>query len=981
MKKYSAVIIFIILSYASFAQVDRINWGRPNAWVDSVYATMSFDDRITQLMMIAAWSGKDSTHIKDIEKHIKELKVGGLIFFKGTPTKQAQLTNYYQSISAIPLIIGIDGEWGLSMRIDSTPIFPKQMVLGGSRNEELTYQMGLNIGVQCRRIGIHWNFAPDVDINNNPNNPVINDRSFGENKFLVAKLGAAYVKGLQDMNVVACAKHFPGHGDVETDSHFSLPLVRGSRKRLDSLELFPFNELIKKGVMSIMSAHLNVPALDSFPNNPSSLSKQILTNLLRNEMGFNGLIVTDALNMKGVAEANGPGEVAAKALAAGNDVLLFVEDVPMAVSKIKDYVSLGLIDTLQIELSCKKILQTKYWLGLNHYMPVEVNHLTEDLNCCANQLMIKKILKQGIVVAKNEEKMIPFQNPELYNIAVVSIGSSQFSAFQEMCANYIKADYYSIDKSETPTMFDTLLSQLQSYNMLVLSLQNTSRFVSKKLGLTVLEIDFINKLTLNKKNIFVCNGNPYILRNFSNLKNVIVSYEDLEMNNKLAAEILFGATKASGAMPVTVDEKFPMGCGVITETLDRFEYIMPEEKNIDSGPFAMIDSIVADAITKGATPGCQVLVAKDGKVIYDKSFGFHNYDGVTPVKNYHLYDVASLTKVLATTLAIMHLYEDHKIKLDDKLSDYLPWLKQTNKENMIVRDVLLHQAGLIPFIPFYKATLINGKPNPAVYALEKDSDFSIPVAQNLFINKNYEEIIWKTIADSELKNPGEYAYSDLGFMMLRKVVEQITQSDFESYLRKNIYIPLNLSCLQFNPLEKVNPDWIIPTEMDTIFRQQQLKGTVHDPAAAMLGGVSGHAGIFSNANDIAIIMQMLLNGGTYGGKRVLKEATVREFTNKQIPFTKKGLKKNTTISRRGLGFDKPETDLKKQTPTSKAMSPLSFGHTGFTGTCTWADPKNNLVYVFLSNRVNPSAENKKLVEMNVRTRILDVVYDILKSTK
>ena len=981
LRKAIIVSVLLIISIRSFAQVDRINWGKPNPWVDSVYNTMSFDDRITQLMMIAAWSGKDSTHIKDIEKHIKELKVGGLIFFKGTPTKQALLTNYYQSISAIPLIIGIDGEWGLSMRLDSTPVFPKQMVLGGSKNEELTYQMGLNIGAQCRRIGIHWNFAPDVDINNNPNNPVINDRSFGENKYLVAKLGAAYTKGLQDMNVVACAKHFPGHGDVETDSHFSLPLVRGDRKRLDSLELFPFDELIKKGVMSIMSAHLNVPALDSVPNTPSSLSRSIITNLLRKEMGFKGLIVTDALNMKGVAETNGPGEVAAKALAAGNDILLFVENVPMAVSKIKEYVSLGLIDTMQIEWSCKKILQTKYWLGLNHYKPVNVSHLTEDLNCCANQLMIKKILKQGIIVAKNDEKMIPFQNPELYKTAVVSIGSSQFTAFQEMCTNYIKADYYSIDKNEIQSMFDSLYSQLQSYNMLILSLQNTSRFVGKRLGLTSLEIDFINKLTLNQKNIFVCNGNPYILRNFNNLKNVIVSYEDLEMNNRLAAEVVFGAIKSTGTMPVTVNEKFPMGCGENTQTVDRLEYVMPEEKNLDSGPFAMIDSIVAEAINKGATPGCEVLVSKDGKVLYQKSFGFHNYDGVLPVKNYHLYDVASLTKVLSTTLAIMYLYENHKIKLEDKLSDYLPWLKKTNKENLIVRDVMLHQAGLVPFIPFYKATLINGRPNAAVYATEQDSNFSIPVTQNLFMNKNYEEFIWKAIAESEIKTPGEYVYSDLGFMMLRKVVEQITQSDFENFLRKNIYSPLNLSCLQFNPSGKVNPDWVVPTEVDTVFRMQQIDGTVHDPAAAMLGGVSGHAGIFSNANDIAIIMQMLLNGGTYGGKRILKEVTVKEFTSKQLPINKKGSKKVVVTNRRGLGFDKPETDPKKQTPTSKAMSPLSFGHTGFTGTCTWVDPKNNLVYVFLSNRVNPSAENKKLVELNIRTRILDVVYDILKSTK
>ncbi len=970
LKKYFFIFILIACSFVTNAQTDYLNWSKQNPWVDSVYNSLTDDERIAQLIMVAFFPQRDSVHIKELECLIREVKIGGLISFKSTPTRQAILTNYFQSISKVPLMIAIDGEWGVSMRLDSVLVFPRQMVLGSAHSEELAFKMGESIGQQCKRMGIHFNFAPDVDINNNPNNPVINDRSYGENKFLVAKLGSQYAKGIQEQHVLACAKHFPGHGDVETDSHFSLPIVKGDRNRLDSLELYPFKELIKNNVMSVMTAHLSVPALDSFPNCASSLSKPIITNLLKNEMGFEGIIVTDALNMKGVTDFCGPGEAAAKAFAAGNDLLEFVEDVPQAIAMIKIYMERGDISKEQLEKSCKKILLAKYWAGLSNYHPIELKNLVEDLNCCNNQLMVKKIIEQGIVVAKNEEKMIPFQNPELYNIAVVSIGSSQFTAFQEMCTNYIKADYYSIDKSETPTMFDTLLSQLQSYNLLVLSLQNTSRYVNKKLGLTPLEIDFINKLTQNKKNIFVCNGNPYILNNFSSLKNVIVSYEDMDLNNQLAAEILFGATPSKGKLPVTVNASFPMGSGEETEVLDRFEYIMPEEKNMDATPFALIDSIVADAINKGATPGCQVLVAKDGKVIYEKSFGYHNYDGVTPVKNYHLYDIASLTKVMATTIAVMHLYDEKKIKLEDKLSEYLPFLKGTNKEKITVFDVMLHQAGLVAFIPFYKATLVNGKPNPIIYQEEQDSDFCIPVAQNLYMNKNYEEFIWKAIAESDLKTPGEYVYSDLGFMMLRKVVEQIAQTDFETYLKNNIYGPLNLSSMQFNPFGKINLDWIVPTENDTIFRQQQLNGTVHDPAAAMLGGVSGHAGLFSNANDVAIVMQMLLNGGTYGGKRILKESTVHLFTKKQLK-----------TNRRGIGFDKPETDIKKQTPTSKSASALTFGHTGFTGTCTWADPKNNLVYVFLSNRVNPSADNKKLVEMNVRTRILDVVYEILKNDK
>jgi beta-N-acetylhexosaminidase len=963
------LFFLLMMGAGAIAQPEKINWQKPNKWVDSVYQTLTEDERIAQLIMVAAFSNRDSAHIKELECHIRELKVGGLIFFKGNPNKQAQLTNYYQSISKIPLLIGIDGEWGVAMRLDSVLPFPRQMVLGASKDEELAYQMGVRVGSQCKRMGIHINFAPDVDVNNNPNNPVINDRSFGENKYWVARLGWQYAKGMQDQGVLACAKHFPGHGDTETDSHFSLPIVKGDRKRLDSLELYPFKELINNNIMGVMTAHLSVPALDTLPNSASSLSRPIVTGLLKNELGFKGLIVTDALNMKGVTDYYGPGEVTAKALAAGNDLLEFVEDVTQSISMIKLYMARGEISAEQLEHSCKKILMAKYWAGLNEYKPIELKNLVEDLNCCNNYLTIKKIIKEGIVVAKNEDKMIPIENPELYNTAVVAVGSNVFTPFQEMCTNYIHADYYSIDKNDVPASWDTLYSVINNYNLIILSLQNTSRFVAKKLGLTPLEIDFVNHvLSLDKKVILVCHGNPYILNQFKGVRNVIIAYEDLEMNNQLSAQVLFGGTKADATLPVTVNPDFLMGNGEITHDLGRFEYIYPEEKNLDHLPFQYIDTIMQEAIANKATPGGQVFVAKEGKVIYQKSFGYQTYDSAIAVKNYHLYDVASLTKVLATTVAVMHLYDEHLIRLDAHLGDYLPELKGTNKEKLFIQDVLLHQAGLVAFIPLYKKTLVNGKPDNIIYSETQDSNYSIRVAPNLYMHRDYEPFVWEQIIQSEVKRPGEYVYSDLGFILLRRVVEEISGMSFENYLNLYVYRPLNLANLTFNPLDKINPDWLVPTEDDTIFRQQRLLGTVHDPTAAMLGGVSGHAGIFASANDVAIIMQMLLNDGIYGGKRILKESTVHLFTKKQLK-----------TSRRGLGFDKPETDPKKASPVGKEVSPLAYGHTGFTGTCTWVDPKYNLVFVFLSNRVHPSAENKKLVEMNIRTRIQDAVYEAIKA--
>jgi beta-N-acetylhexosaminidase len=966
MKRYPGLIVLILFALAGSGQSGSINWKKPNAWVDSVYNSMTDDERIAQLFMVDVWTMRDSTHYRDVEALVKDYKVGGLIFFKGTPYRQAVLTNHFQSKSKVPLLIGIDGEWGLSMRLDSTPVYPRQMALGASANPDLMYEMGLSIGAQCKRMGIHFNFAPDVDVNNNANNPVINDRSFGENKFTVAKLGTAYAKGLQDMHIIASAKHFPGHGDTETDSHYGLPVIKADRKRLDSLELYPFKKLIDEDVMSVMVAHLNVPALDT-SNIPTSLSRRVITGLLREEMGFEGIIITDALNMKGVADLYPPGEVAARALLAGNDILLFVENVPASMAMIREHLCDSSLSWAQIERSCKRVLNAKYWAGLNRYEPVELTALTKDLNTGDAPRMIRKATQNAIVVAKNMDEIIPVKNPELYKIATVAVGVQQLTPFQEASMNYVRSDYFSIDKGDAVLSFDSLYTALEKYNLVVISLHATSRFVSRKLGLTQPQVDFVNRILLsNRKVILMCNGNPYILNSFQQARNVIVSYEDLELNNQLAAQILYGAIGSKGKMPVSAGASFPLGTGVLTAPLGRFAYVIPEQEAFPAYAFSKIDSLAQNAIDKGATPGCQVLVAKDGNVVYQKSFGYHTYDNITTVKNHHLYDLASLTKVLATTIAVMKLYDEHKIRLEEKLSTYLPMLEGTNKDEILVQDVLLHQAGLQAFIPIYKATLIDGKPNPVIYQPVRDSIYCIQVAPDLYMNADYEQFIWDAILKSDVKPKGNYVYSDLGFILLRKAVENITGKPFEQYVDEQVYKPLNLSNLMFKPLNKINGNWIVPTEMDTFFRWQLCNGTVHDQTAAMLGGVSGHAGLFGSANDVAIIMQMLLDGGEYGGKRIIKENTVQLFTKKHGK------------NRRGLGFDKPETDNKKGSPTSRSCSAGTFGHTGFTGTCAWADPKSKVVYIFLSNRVNPSAENKKLVEMNVRTDIQDAVYDAVR---
>jgi beta-N-acetylhexosaminidase len=964
-KSIFLVLFSLLFSNSIWAQSHAINWKKNNPWVDSIMNTLSLDEKIAQLMTVAVWTQRDSNYLKEIELLVRDCKIGGIMFMKGTPYKQAVLTNRYQKISKVPLLVSIDGEWGLNMRLDSTPVFPRQMILGAADNIELTEEMGLEIAKHCKRLGIHVNFAPDIDINNNPANPVINDRSFGENKYVVARHGIAYTKGLQSMHVLATAKHFPGHGDTESDSHLALPIINATRKRLDSLELYPFKELIKNDVGGVMVGHLFVPAIDTGNNIATSISPLAIKKLLRDELNFEGLIVSDGLNMKGVANYAASGEVSAKALAAGNELLLFVEDVPQSIFWIKEYMNKGLISEADVNNACRKILITKQWAGLNQYSPVDLKNLNSDLNCYSTDLLIKKVVKQGIVVAKNLDNLIPLENPENYKIASIAVGNNLFTVFQQTLNNYLKADFYSIDKNESQIAFDSMFSILQHYSLVIISLQNTSRFVSKKLGLTTLEIAFINRLLLDRKCVLVNHGNPYILQHFTNARNVLLAYEDLPLYNNLSAQALMGAYGTTGKMPVSVQPSFPLAFGIKTTPIARFEYVIPEEVGIESTPLNYIDTIVLAGIKDKAMPGCQIFVAKEGKVIYQKSFGRYTYDSTsTKVKDNNLYDLASLTKVLSTTLAIMKLYEDKAIGLNDKLGIYLPFLRGTAKEKITIKDVLLHQAGFPAFIPFYKKAMEKPLPDTTWFSPVRTNRHTLQIADSLWIDKIIEQEIFNTIAMTDMKSSGEYLYSDLGFVLLRKLVENVSNQSFDNFMQTNFYKPLNLGSLCFSPLNKgVSIKNIAPTENDLEFRKQIIRGYVHDPTAAMLGGVSGHAGLFSNANDVGVIMQMLLNGGTYGNVRVLKESTVDLFTKRQ----------NKT-NRRGLGFDKPETNPLKATPAGKYCSPLTFGHTGFTGTCAWADPKTQLVYVFLSNRVYPSAENNKLAQTNIRTRIQDLIY-------
>lgn len=976
MKKFFVVSCFLF-AVAVFSFFTPDNGSNPvfsnvsGHWADSVFKTLTPDERIAQLFMVAAYSNKDKQHVKEIKKLVDQYKIGGLIFFQGGPARQAYLANCYQSCSKVPLFMAMDAEWGLAMRLDSTVKFPRQMTLGAMQDDSLVYQMGREIARECKRLGMQINFAPVVDINNNPLNPVISNRSFGENKLNVTRKAMMYMKGMQDEGVLANAKHFPGHGDTESDSHKTLPVIKASRARLDTLELYPFKELFANGLASIMVAHLSIPALDTTPNQASTLTKRIVTGLLKDTLGFRGLVFTDALNMKGVSKFYQPGEVELKALLAGNDVLLFAEDVPTAITEIKAAIARGEISQEEVDSRCLKILKAKEWAGLNHYHKIKLKNLTEDLNTPAADLLNRKLTEASLTLLQNKNELLPLMQLEKKRLASLSLGYDQPTIFQQTLSNYAPVDHFQLDKNAKQAVADSILKQLDGYDPIIVQLNNTNNRPDKDFGLTALAASVLNQLIAKHKVIVNVAANPYILSKMDSLKYadaVIMSYEDNDYSQSYSAQLIFGGIAASGRLPVNASNYFTLGMGVDTKTI-RFKYTVPEELGVDAKKLAKIDSIALKGIKDKIYPGCQILVAKNGNVIYQKSFGYHTYEDKIPVKNDDLYDLASITKIAATTISLMKLKDELTIDLNEKLGTYLPQLKGSNKQDIGLREMLTHQAGLKDWIPFWMHTVNkDGTYKEGIYNTTPNDYYTKRVAEGLYINKNYEDTIYKEIIESPVKEKGKYVYSDLGYYFLKKIIENKTNEPLNIYVQHSFYEPLGLTTMGYKPLAKFDKKRIVPTEFDAKFRKQLIYGDVHDQGAAMLGGVGGHAGLFSDANDLAVLMQLFMNKGEYGGERYIDTATVSEFTRCQY----------CKDNRRAIGFDKPEMNPDKDSPVCGCVSYLSFGHTGFTGTLAWADPANQLVYIFLSNRVYPNADDNKLAKSGIRTKIQEVIYDVVK---
>ncbi|MEO6455099.1 MAG: glycoside hydrolase family 3 N-terminal domain-containing protein [Ginsengibacter sp.] len=971
-------LLFIVIIFSwqfSFAQYS-ISAAAKN-WADSVFNTLSDTERISQLMMLRVSQVTANGVVFYEEKvadAIQKYNIGGVVLFQGGPIRQANFINHFQGIAKTPLMVCIDAEWGLGMRFDSIVPLNHQLMLGALPNASIVYQYGKIVGEQCKRAGIQVNYAPVVDINNNPNNPVINDRSFGEDKYKVALFGIQYMKGLQDAGVLACAKHFPGHGDVAVDSHYDLPIINKTKAQLDSLELYPFREMFKAGVGSVMVAHLYIPVIDSTPNRATSVSKNNVTGLLRNELGYQGLTFTDALDMKGVAKFFPGGEIAVESLIAGNDILCLPGDVGESITKINEAISNGRLSWNDIYAKCKKLLAIKYMYGLSKTRPVDTAHLAEDINSKVNG--IKKLVAENAITLLNNKDEIfyplisPSKNDSGKSIAYVGIGISADNAFAKRMRTDYNADIFYFDyKQDSAGVFSITELIKKRYKSVVIGIHRYARFPANNFGISKNAINLVHKLQQQTKAIIFVFGNPYAIKNFCTAPNLVACYEDDDIIQNTAVDFLKGNMSALGKLPVTVCDDYRYGSGIVVN-INSLPVANPLHTSFNYSKFSVIDSIANDAIVNEATPGCVVLVAKDGKIAYQKAFGKYDYDKPDSVTLASIYDMASVTKICATTIAVMKLYDEGKIKLNKTLGYYLPWVRGSNKQNLSIENILLHQAGLTGWIPFYKETLDTFQaPLKTIYSSQLKDSFKTRVADNLFLRNDWGDTMYKRILQSPAGPSDKYVYSDNDFIFMGKIVEKISKKSLDEYVRQQFYDPMGLTFTGFKPREKFPLDEIAPTEKEKYFRLQQVHGDVHDPGAAMFGGVAGHAGLFSNVNDLAVIMQMLLNGGKYNGHTYLKEETINLFTSY-----------NSSISRRGFGFDKPEKDnaLRPEPYPAKAVSPLTFGHTGFTGTCVWADPEYNLIFIFLSNRVNTNGgDSNKLLKLNVRSKIQEAVYDAM----
>jgi len=959
---FSSVLSFLYLrSQTPDPLLDLENPIEQQQWVDRIYHEMTLEEKVGQLFMPMVFTEKDSTHYKQTLNLIENYKLGGLVFSLGGPVEQSQWLNSFQKASKTPLLIAIDAEWGVAMRLDSVTSFPWPMTLGAVKDTTLLRAIGKEMGRQEKRLGIHYSFSPVLDINTNPKNPIIGNRSYGASAERVVRQAMSVMKGHHEVGILTSGKHFPGHGDTAQDSHKTLPTVSFSAKRIREVELEPYRQLINNGLSSVMVAHLNVPSLTE-EGLPTSLSKEVIQEILKKELKFKGLVVTDALNMKGVSEYNKVENIDLTAFLAGHDLLLISNDIPKGIEAIVKAYKKGKVTEDRLSHSVKKILKAKYKVGLHNYKAVETTHLIEDLNSVAATALYTDAMGKALTLLKNDQNLLPLKGKN--TIGHIALGEAPSASFESQLRKYS-----SIIKIEGVNAVNAL-EKTKKMDTLIVSFHRSNENPWKASDFSQEQIEIISKLAAKKTLILDVFVKPYALAALEEVRSIdalLVSYQNSPISQQLSADALFGAQSISGRLPVNVSNSFQEGAGLDLLKQHRLGYASPEIMGFDSRQLSEIERLAQVAIDSVMTPGMRVLVARKGKMVYDKSFGYHTYKKKRKVKNEDIYDLASLTKILATLPLVMKAVSEGKLHLETTVAELLPNWKETNKANITLKQMLSHQAFLYPWIPFYKETLNSkGFPKKSIYQSRASEHYNLMVTPRLFLKSDFEEEMYQQIKGSVLIESPISKYSDLPFYILKKYFETERGKAYNQLVHEEVFQPLGLTRITYQPLTKFSKEEIVPSEVDSYFRHETLQGSVHDMGAAMQDGIGGHAGLFGDAYDVTALMLMYLQEGEYNGVSLIKGNVISQFNQRYY---------DDLGNRRGIGFDKPQLEGAHQS-TCGCVSEKSFGHSGYTGTYAWADPEDEIIIVILANRTYPN-DNFTYSKSNIRTRIQELVYKAL----
>jgi beta-N-acetylhexosaminidase len=973
------ILWLCLMGLPSLLCSQRVSSVAAERWADSLLQHMSLERMAAQTLMMPAWS-RDRSIRPDLLKNVEELGIGGIIFFQGHPLDQAYLSNFYQQQSAIPLLIGMDAEWGLSMRLNDLPKYPFAISMGAADDAALALELGRSLGRECRLLGVHISFGPVVDVNTNPDNPIIGFRSFGENPEKVSNMAKAQIQGMQEQGILACAKHFPGHGNTASDSHKELPIVTDNRAQLQA-HLTPFQRCIDEGVASIMVAHLEIPALESKPGLPSSLSRAVVQNLLRDSMHFEGLIITDALNMKGVSGTYKSAPACIMAMEAGNDILLFPEDAKEAVDSLTAAVRRGRLDSVELRQHARRILIQKFQAGLSQYKPVETASLMDSLIRVHQEFQehwsASHLAYPGLSVLDPTHQLpIPaFSCQHGLLLQWVPEGKSANDALDSQLIDALMQNGHwyisSLPSNATPSDIEAEIREFPS-DCFVLIAHTEPRIWGK----TSRELPAALVAWLNTRNpsqtALLHAGNPYALRSLGlyNRIPVLLSYENDSRSLAFAADALYGRMCGGAQLPATLNSRFPAGyCAKQVQNTPLWETGEMESTAAQQASTAYrsmantLDARIEKALSEGDFPAAQCVVMHQGKVVYQRAVGLVDSDpqlhlGPRLVNFEHVFDLASITKAAATTLAVMHLCEERKIQPNTALSSVWPEAKLTPWGHLPLSAFLTHQSGLPAFLSFFSTMKSQG----AEHRMQPDSQFNLALSNSCFVEKRWSDSAWNWIRQTTPLEHARYLYSDLNMIIMGKWVEYMSQTGLNRFVDSLFYQPMGLNHLGYLPEDRGMDYWCVPSGRETAWPRERICGIVHDPSAAVLGGVSGNAGLFGNAHELAALFQMLCDGGLYSDRRYLNETTVKQFS-----------KAYSSKNHRGLGFDRTNG---KNNIFVGAPSSL-FGHSGFTGTWAWTDPNENLVFVFLSNRTYPDESNKGLIQKGVRGDLLQIVYRYL----